>query len=172
MVKEAIIKSAEFSECGKYRYLLKRDWSLVQAPSVMCIGLNPSTAGQLDKNGEEKDDPTITMLIKTLSNLGFGDLKMCNLYALISSKPDKLFSVPDALGLNDEWLQTTSYGVQEIVFCWGSFKNIDYRAKKVINMFPDAKCFGKNSDGTPMHPMSFMWQGIKMEDRKLIKYRL
>lgn len=78
-----MLRSAEFSECGKYRYLLRREWSITQRPSVMCIGLNPSNANA------EKDDPTIRILVKTLDHLGFGELKMCNLYALISSKPSK-----------------------------------------------------------------------------------
>lgn len=159
------LKSAEFSECGKYRYLLKRDWSITQRPSAMCIGLNPSNANT------DKDDPTIRILVDTLNHLGYGELKMCNLYAYVSSKPSKLFEVPDPLGLNDEWLLTTAHSVQQIIFCWGSFKNISYRAKKVMEMFPSAKCFGKNADGSPMHPMGLMYGGIKLQDRKLIDYK-
>src|SRR5882762_11798759 len=111
-------KSAIFSECGKYRYLLSRDWS--EGKIAMCIGLNPSNASA------DKDDPTIRLLIKTLTILGFGGLRMTNIYAYISSKPSVLFEVPDPFGQNDAWLQTTAYGCQEIIFCWGNFKGIAY----------------------------------------------
>jgi len=153
-------KSAIFSEDGKYRYLLTRDWS--EGKKAMCIGLNPSNANTT------KDDPTIGILIRTLKALGYGGLRMVNLYALVSSKPEKLFEVSDAQGHNDAWLQTTAYGCQEIIFCWGQFKKISYRAKKVKDMFPDARCFGKNKDGSPLHPMAIMWQGLTID--KLIPY--
>jgi len=158
------IKNAIFSECGKYRYLLTREWSITDRPSAMCIGLNPSNANAY------KDDPTIRILVATLDHLGYGELKMCNLYALISSTPKTLFEVPDALGLNDQWLETTAHSVQEIIFCWGAFKNIEHRVKKVMQMFPSAKCFGMNDNRTPIHPMALMYGGIKLEDRKLFKY--
>lgn len=157
-------KSAEFSECGKYRYILRRDWGFIEAPIAMCIGLNPSRADSV------KDDPTIRILIDSLNHLGYRGLRMLNLYSLISPQPRKLFEVPDAIGLTDQWLQTTAHGCQEIIFCWGNFKGIDYRAKKVREMFPSAKCFGKNKDGSPLHPMGIMWQGIKKQDLKLIPY--
>lgn len=151
-----MLKSAVFSEDGKYRYLLSRDWA--EGKIAMCIGLNPSNANA------EKNDPTINILIKTLTSLGFGGLRMVNLYAYISSKPSKLFEVADPQNENDAWLVTTAYGCQEIIFCWGSFKNIEYRAKKVMEMFPSSKCFAKNTNGTPLHPMAIMWQGLKINE--------
>lgn len=156
-------RSAEFSRCGEYRYLLWREWDK-DKPVAMCIGLNPSTANA------EKDDPTITRLIGDLTQLGFGTLYMCNLYALISSKPARLFEVADALGNNDEWLTRTSKYVNEIIFCWGAFKNIDYRSKVVAAMFPQGKCFGKSKDGRPLHPLALMYAGVKREDVKLFSY--
>ncbi len=157
-----------FSECGKFRYILSRTWDM-NLPVAMCIGLNPSIAGRIGKDGKEKDDPTIGILTRTLRSLGYGGLKMCNLFALISSKPEKLFTVPDNQGSNYQWLETTAYGVQEIIFCWGNFKGIDYRAKRVMEMFPSGKCFAKNQDGSPMHPMAIMWQGLRIE--KLIPFK-
>lgn len=118
-----------------------------------------------------EDDSTIRILIRSLDHLGFGGLRMLNLYALISSKPKALFEVSDAIGSNDQWIQTTAYGVQEIIFCWGDFKGIEYRARKMAELFPDAKCFAHNRNGSPMHPMSIMWQGIAKEELKLIPFR-
>lgn len=156
------IKSAIFSDDKKYRYLLSRDWAL-ERPIAMCIGLNPSNADA------EEDDPTIRILVNSLNKLGFGRLRMTNLYAYISSKPKMLFEIPDPQGENDAWLQTTAHGCQEIIFCWGGFAKIEYRAKKVSEMFPDAKCFTFNKDGSPLHPMAIMWQGIKEIELKTFK---
>lgn len=158
------IKSAIFSDDKKYRYLLSRDWA-PERPVAMCIGLNPSNADA------EEDDPTIRILVNSLNQLGFGGLRMTNLYAYISSKPKMLFEVPDPQGQNDSWLVTTAHGCQEIIFCWGGFKKIEFRAKKISAMFPSGKCFSKNSDGSPMHPMAIMWQGIAKEELRLIKFK-
>ncbi len=156
-------RSAAFSDCGKYRYLLSRIWS--DDKIAMCIGLNPSNAGST------KDDPTITRLIKTLTHLGYGGLKMVNLYAYISSNPKVLHEVPDPLKDNDKWIITTAFGCQEIIFCWGGFKNIDYRAKQMINLFPNGKCFGKTKEGRPWHPLAMMYAGMKITDATLTPYQ-
>lgn len=155
-----MIKSAEFSECGKYRYVLTRIWH-DSKKIAMCIGLNPSTAN------EGHDDPTILRLISTLDILGYGGLKMTNLYGLISSKPEALQSCPDPLKENDKYLLTTAHTVQDIIFCWGTFKQAEYRARKVIQLFPDGKCFGKNKNGSPWHPLAMMYKGLKANQAKL-----
>ncbi len=95
---------------------------------------------------------------------------MCNLYGLISSKPKKLFEVPDNQGDNIEWLNKISQRVDDVIFCWGDFKGIDYRAKKVVELFPKAKCFGLNKSGSPIHPMAMMYGGINPDDTKLEPY--
>lgn len=158
-----MIRSAEFSECGKYRYLLSRDWD-VDKPICLCIGLNPSTADA------EKDDPTIRILIKALTHLGYGGLRMMNLYAIIESKSKNLGNYPDKLSNNDQWLEAIAYGVQQIVFCWGAFKGLEHRVKQVRTLFPSAYCFGKSKDGHPIHPMALMYGGVLTEDIKLIKF--
>lgn len=156
-------KGAEFSSCGKYRYALWRIWD-ESKPIVMCIGLNPSNANR------DKDDPTIRILIDTLIELGFGGLRMMNLYALISSKPEVLSSSPDPIGENDKWIETVAYTCQEIIFCWGSFKQCYYRAKVMRKLFPDAKCFGKTSNGSPLHPRALHYKGIKPIDVRLLRF--
>lgn len=157
-------RSAEFSDCGKYRYQLTRIWD-ESLPIAMCIGLNPSVADS------EKDDPTIRILIKSLTALAFGGLKMMNLYGLITPHPDDLRNSPDPIGLNDEWLGTTRYHVQEVIYCWGNFKHIEHRVKSVRCIVPDGKCFGKTATGAPIHPMALMYRGIKPENVELTAYR-
>lgn len=158
-----MIKSAEFSECGKYRYQLTRIWS-GDKKVAMCIGLNPSLAS------DQVDDATIRILIGSLRHLGYGGLHMVNLYALITPKPSELFNHPNPLGLNNEWLQSTALISQEIIFCWGAFKKADHRAKEIKKMFPSALCFGKNQDGSPWHPRAMTYAGIKYDQATLQKF--
>lgn len=137
---------AKFSDCGKYRFFLQRQWDVVK-PVVMCIGLNPSTA-----NGDT-NDATIRNLIHIINNAGYGGFYMMNLFAMISPYPDDLRSCPDPLKDNDEWIDDVRLQCQDVIFCWGNFKQAEYRAKVMIKKYPDALCFGKNSNGSPKHPL-------------------
>ncbi len=160
-----MIRTAEFSEDKQYRYQLSRIWDETGEKKIaMCIGLNPANAGAAI------DDNTIRILIGSLRHLDYGGLKMVNLYALITPKPAELFNHPNNLGANDGWIQTTAYQCQEIIFCWGAFKNAVHRAKNVMAMFPDAKCFGKNNDGSPWHPRAMTYAGIKYDQARLMKF--
>lgn len=158
------LRSAEFSECGRYRFQLTRIWD-DSKKVAMCIGLNPSKAGSI------KDDPTISRLTSVLKHLGYGGLRMTNLYSFITSKPNELYQVADPLKNNDEWLATTAIVSQEIIFCWGAFPHAEYRAKKIIGQFPDALCFGKNKDGSPWHPLAMMYAGQRVDQATLRPYR-
>lgn len=151
------IKDAQFSECGKYRYTLSRVWD-INGRVAMCIGLNPSTANA------EDDDTTITNLCKLLQENGYGALIMTNLFGLISPNPDDLRACPDPIKDNDKWLDAASQKADDIFFCWGSFKQAEYRVKKVIERFPGALCFGKTPAGKPLHPLSAtIWQKSKFK---------
>ncbi|GHM98831.1 hypothetical protein WSM22_03210 [Cytophagales bacterium WSM2-2] len=158
-------KSVIFDETQKFRYVLFRDWDTTK-PIALCIGLNPSKADS------KKDDPTIAWLIKSLRSLGFGGLRMMNLYALISSQPHKLFETCDAIKDNNFWFDHISKDCNEIIFCWGSFMKIEYRAQQIQKKFIDRqpKCFGKNKNGSPWHPLGMMYAGLKPEQATLTKF--
>lgn len=141
---------AEFSECGKYRYKLWRIWDN-SLPKAMCIGLNPSNA--------DKDDPTIYNLKKALRILGYGGFYMMNLFAFISSKPEALVTCADPLGDNDSKLKEVEAICDDVIVCWGNFEQASKRIAHVLPRYPKAKCFGRNKNGTPMHPLSLMYKG-------------
>ncbi len=83
-------RGAIFSDDRQYRYCLYRQWNEGK-PMVMYIGLNPSTAN------ENKNDNTITKLIKISDKNEFGGFYMLNLFAWISSKPEDLLTCENAL---------------------------------------------------------------------------
>lgn len=147
VAKGILDKDAVFSECGKYRYYLLRVWEY-EKPIAMCIGLNPSTAD------DGTDDTTIRNLCDLLKDYGYGGFYMTNLFALISPHPEDLRSCPDPVKENDTWLNHLGANNREVIFCWGAFKQAEYRAKKLIQQFPSALCFGKTATGKPLHPLA------------------
>lgn len=145
---------AAFSECRQYRYALWRIWDQSK-PLVMCVGLNPSTANA------DKNDQTIRYLIKMLSILNYGGFYMMNCWALISSDPKKLLDHrwnELICQWNNDTITATAAKCEEVIFCWGGFKTIrdTGRDRELIEMFPNAKCFGVNEDGSPFHPLAMM----------------
>lgn len=136
---------AKFSLCGGYRFSLWRIWRL-DIPSVMLIGLNPSTANA------KTDDPTIRRIRGLVKENGFGGFFMTNLFPFITPYPEELAIADKYLVENDETLRHIRSLCHSVVFCWGNFNTRD-RDKEVIGMFPDALCFGKNKSGSPKHPL-------------------
>jgi hypothetical protein len=136
---------AIFSDDRKYRYRLTRIWDL-SLPLIAFIGLNPSTAN------EESDDPTIRRLKGFVRKWDYGGFFMYNLFALVTPYPQDLLKSDDPIGRNDEYLKLLQ-GKCPVVFAWGSFKEAEKRAPKVIKLFPMAYCLGKNANGSPKHPL-------------------
>lgn len=157
-------KGAEFSPCGRYRYKLWRIWD-PDLPKAMCIGLNPSTANA------SKNDATINNLIGILTKLGYGGFYMMNLFAWISSKPDDLLTCPDPLGDNENKLKEVEALCNDVILCWGTFKQAEDRRKEVAANYPDAKCFGFNKDGTPFHPRALTYKKGALKNPQLFSYQ-
>lgn len=137
---------AEFSDDRMYRYALWRVWN-DSKPKVMFIGLNPSTANELT------DDPTIRRVIRFAKDWGYGGVYMMNLFALVTTYPDRLVRAGDPIGDNDKLLIEYSYKCDTIVFAWGSFDQAYDRSKQIINMFPNGYALVINKDGSPRHPL-------------------
>jgi hypothetical protein len=137
------ISGAEFSPCGNYRYALWRIWDTTK-PKVMFIGLNPSTANEF------RDDPTIRRVKAMAKNWGFGGVYMMNLFAWVTAYPNEC---PDPVNGNDAWLSKIATKCSDVIFAWGNFKEAQERAKKVIEIFPQAKALHINKNGSPKHPL-------------------
>lgn len=137
--------TATFSSDHTHRFTLCRfyDYTL---PYIQFIGLNPSTAN------ETKNDPTITRLCKFSQRLGYGGFYMTNLFTFVSADPKKLEHQLEMRDRYNYWLLDAAIKCKTKVFCWGAFKTYG-RAEEVIQLFPDAMCFGKNADGSPKHPL-------------------
>jgi len=82
---DGVIGSAVFSECGRYRRLLTREWEGATKPgSVLWIGMNPSTAAG------DVDDPTVAKECKFTKRWGYGRYVKCNVMDYRATHPKML----------------------------------------------------------------------------------
>lgn len=139
--------SASISECGSYRYCLRREWDTT-LPAVLFVGLNPSTATATI------DDPTIRRCVRFAKDWGFGSLVMANLFAYRATDPAVLCSVVDPIGpKNDWWLSFLRSRVELVIAAWGTNGGLLCRDAKVISKLPNLHCLGLTKSGHPRHPL-------------------
>jgi hypothetical protein len=143
-----MVRGADISDDGLYRYRLWRTWSPM--PSLAFIMLNPSTADA------EIDDPTIRRCMNFARREGAGGIEVVNLYALRCTKPRHLLDHPDPEGdLNPmAWTETLYSGI-EVVAAWGAGAEIDGLPPSLaLRGFSGApKCLGTTKNGAPRHPL-------------------
>lgn len=148
---EQIRRHAEISDCGLYRYMLRRVWD-PELGLVHWIMLNPSTADA------SFDDPTIRRCMAFARAWGYGGIYVSNLFAYRTTDPSLLPLLNEAcVGPdNDKWIEL---GVcwPLIVCAWGANPRAAVRAKHVVKMLRDAgadpRCLGTTKDGHPRHPL-------------------
>ena len=155
-------KSAQFSEGGKYRYSLSREWGT--GGPVVFVGLNPSTA---DAN---VDDPTIRRMMGFARDWGFPGIIVVNLFAVRMTNPASLVGVADPVGRrNDEILSSIDQVADLVVVCWGNDGCFRDRDKEVAVILSEIrtpiKCFGLTGTGYPKHPL-YLAKTTQLEDWK------
>jgi len=88
-----------FSSCRMYRYVLWRRWNSSDPKYVMFIGLNPSTADEVN------DDPTVRRFVGYAKQWGYNAVCVTNLFAYRATRPAQLKAQPEPIGSeNDTWL--------------------------------------------------------------------
>jgi hypothetical protein len=150
-----VIKTAEISECGLYRYHLGRSWD-ASLPSLTFVMLNPSTADA------DIDDPTIRRCIGFAKREGCGSINVVNLFAYRATDPSALKDAADPVGpFNPKWLQWTLDAARQnhttIVCAWGAHPLAEAPGDAFINQGP-ANCaavchLGLTKGGHPRHPL-------------------
>lgn len=140
-------KSAIISNCGNYRYELKRNWD-DSKPWVLFVCLNPSTA-----DGKE-DDQTSRVCINYARRWGYGGLIIANLFAYRSTNKSILYQVSDPIGPeNNEHLQRLSSMAVETVCAWSDDGAFMGRDLCVLSILKSPKCLKKLKSGRPAHPL-------------------
>lgn len=139
-------RSAVLSDCGKYRYALRRH--IPCEHSMVFIGLNPSTADA------ELDDQTIRKCRHFAKRFGYNGFIMVNLFAFRATRPVDMKKALDPIGPdNDQWLRLILGADTLKVAMWGNDGVFMDRDRFVQGLGSELHCLGVNSNGTPKHPL-------------------
>ena len=138
---------AILSEDRKYRYVLSRIWDKSK-PTVMFIGLNPSTAD------ETQNDPTVNKCINFAKSWGYGGIYMLNLFAFRATQPEDMFKSENPIGKeNNEYIKKYSKICDKVICAWGNDGNYKNRSKEVLEMLDNIYYIKLNKTGEPAHPL-------------------
>lgn len=138
---------AILSDDRQFRYVLSRVWD-EEKPTVMFIGLNPSTADECE------DDPTIQKCIKFAQSWDYGGLYMLNLFAYRTTNPRVLWEVKEPIGNgNDDYIKRYSDGCDKVICAWGNNGDFMQRGKSILQYVPNAHYLKLNKSGQPSHPL-------------------
>lgn len=144
-------RDALISDCGLYRYLLRRTWDHGK-PRVLIVMLNPSTADA------EIDDATIRSCIRLSKGLGYGSFEVVNLFALRATDPTELQRAADPVGpANDDVIEAAISRCDLAICAWGAHPTGGNRSGHVRALLrshrPAVFCFGVTKSGAPKHPL-------------------
>ncbi|RZO99526.1 MAG: DUF1643 domain-containing protein [Flavobacteriales bacterium] len=154
-IKNIILRKAKFSIDKKHRYELSRHWDLSKS-DILFIMLNPSIAN------EDIDDPTIKRLISFTREFKHGGFFVANLFTYITPYSKTLDTSIGLTKLNLKTIKNLVNKVDEVIYAWG---NSIKEPQELKNLVKNPKCFGKNLNGTPKHPLYLS------SNSKLIKFR-
>ncbi len=154
-IKNNILRKAKFSIDKKHRYELSRHWDLSKS-DILFIMLNPSIAN------EHIDDPTIKRLISFTREFKHGGFFVANLFTYITPYSKTLDTSIGLTKLNLKTIKNLVNKVDEVIYAWG---NSIKEPQELKNLVKNPKCFGKNLNGTPKHPLYLS------SNSKLIKFR-
>ena len=148
MTSDSMQREATLSSCRTYRYDLWRRWGAPTAGYAMFVGLNPSTADEVE------DDPTIRRCIGFARDWGYGALCMTNLFAFRATDPQVMKASSDPVGpLNDSTLLELSKRASVVIAAWGTHGAFLERGRNVCEFLPQLQCLKKTKHGFPSHPL-------------------
>lgn len=140
-------KSAVISQCGEYRYELRRIWNEAKC-SVLFICLNPSTADH------EQEDNTSRVCINYAKRWDYGGLVIANLFAYRATDPARLRDVDDPVGSeNDRLLRKLINETSLTVCAWSNHGGYLNRDKTVLGLIKSPFCLTVLKSGRPGHPL-------------------
>ena len=145
---------AYLSSDRMYRYWLLRQWNPA-LPLMALIGSNPSTAD------ETENDHTIRKEIGFAERLGYGGFVKLNVGAFRATDPKDWRAERDPFGPENTVEHLKSYLLRfapaVVVAAWGkpclTLQRGQHRAEAIRREIRGMQCWGKNSDGSPKHPL-------------------
>lgn len=164
-----LARSAHISDCGSYRWTLRRLWGEGQV-LVVCM-FNPSDADH------EVDDMTIRLLMQLASNNGYGGILVVNGIPVRSSKPAEALAMlqwdkakdwhardrlQDNLALINAIVGKPHPKGRDVLLAWGALADrvadwFDTVLEEIESALPEGGrllCLGKTKSGQPIHPLA------------------
>jgi len=144
------LPEAVFSECQRYRYLLKYPTDVDSGSIVLFALANPSKATA------ERTDPTVDRCIDYAKRWGFGWCWVVNARAWRATDPDDVPADPLGIGPeNDTWISAAALQAELVVCGWGMLGGargpIMWKLIKEAGKTPHA--LQVNGNGSPTHPL-------------------
>ena len=143
-------RSAVISPCGKFRYLLLRVWD-DKLPAITFCMLNPSRADG------EVDDPTLLTCVAFAKALGYGRLRIVNMYAYRATDPKDLKAAGWQVGPENDAHLVDAFASGDPVICaWGVNARGQLRQAQVLDMvrmWTTPLALAVSKDGVPLHPL-------------------
>lgn len=152
MLFETLSTGAQFSDCRAYRYALWRIWN-PDKPALLFVMLNPSTAD------EEKNDPTVERCERRAKAMGYGGLRVANIFALRSTDPAALYKAADPIGPDNDLCIANAVvqSASNVICAWGSHGKFNDRGRAVLRTIVQAGAvpyfLKMTADGQPSHPL-------------------
>ena len=153
---DGVIGDAGFSDCGRYRHWLSRDWTEAGATpkSIFFVGLNPSVAGA------DVSDPTCSRELTFAQDWGYTRYLKANLLDWRATSPKDIPADP-LLARSDENMRTLarlSAEADVIVMASGNvhprYAEIERETLALLRASGKAlMCLGKNKSGAAKHPL-------------------
>ena len=153
--KNNIVRKVKLSFDKKHRFMLSRHWN-IEKPSLLYIMFNPSIAD------DKIDDPTVRRLISFSRTYNYGGFYVVNLYTYITPNPKIIDTSVGIKKNNFKIIKNLTNKVDDIVYAWG---NSIVEPSELRNLITSPLCFGKNTNGSPKHPLYLSSKS------KLIKFR-
>ncbi len=128
ILENELHSKAIFSVCYNYRYSITKTYKYGEK-KLLFILLNPSQAT------EKVYDPTLLRCKKRAEKSNYKQLRICNLFALRTTNPEKLKKVYDPIGpLNNNILKKSIHWSDVIICSWGNLGILNNRAIEVIQL--------------------------------------
>lgn len=145
-----MLRTAEVSDCGTYRWTLTREWN-AKLPRVGFVMLNPSTADA------EHDDPTLRRCVGFARQWGYGSLVVRNLYALRATDPTQLWQHDAPIGWRTPAVLTACAQDALTICAWGAHGQRHNRGANVAAVLRRNHValfhLGITKTGQPRHPL-------------------
>lgn len=149
--ENGVESTALYSPCERYRYDLTRVWDR-DAPRLFYVMLNPSKATEL------RNDPTIERCQRRAAQLGYGAMRIGNIFAWRETSPQLLRKAKSPVGAATDGLLVEAADWADDVLCaWGVHGTHQDRGPAVEVLLRSTRArlvhLGLTKDGHPRHPL-------------------